>query len=80
MYLHTVYTMIAKVKKWGNSLAIRLTRNELEEYGLKEGDEVKIMIKKMKPEGKVDLTDLPTFKDDDKSVSLEHDKYLYGSD
>lgn len=78
MYKHFVYTMISKIKKWGNSLAIRLTKKELEEYGLKEGDEVKIKIEKVKPEGEVDLSSLPTFSEEDKKASEKHDKYLYG--
>jgi len=78
-YLHIVYMMIAKIKKWGNSLAVRLTKKDLKEYGLKEGDEVKIKIEKVMPENEVDLSDLPTFSDDDKKASEHHDKYLYGS-
>ncbi len=69
--------MIAKVKKWGNSFAIRLTKKELEELDLKKGDEVKIEIKKVDPEN-VDLEDLPTFSDEDESASEHHDRYLYG--
>lgn len=45
-YLHIVYIMIAKIKKWGNSLAVRLTKKDLKVYGLKEGDEVKIKNRK----------------------------------
>lgn len=69
--------MIAKVKKWGNSFAIRLTKKELEELDLKKGDEVKIEIKKIEPEN-VDLDDLPTFYDEDDRASEHHDRYLYG--
>ncbi len=71
--------MIAKLKKWGNSLAVRLTKDELEEYGLKEGDEVKIGIEKVIPEDEVDLSDIPTFSETDRKASEHHDKYLYGS-
>ncbi|MEA1994301.1 MAG: hypothetical protein U9N35_07920 [Euryarchaeota archaeon] len=71
--------MMAKIKKWGNSLAVRLTKKELKEYGLKEGDEVKIKIEKVKPEDKVDLSNIPTFSETNKKVSEHHDKYLYGS-
>lgn len=69
--------MIAKVKKWGNSFAIRLTKKELEELDLKKGDEVKIEIKKIDLEN-VDLEDLPTFSDEDERASEHHDRYLYG--
>ncbi len=72
--------MIVKLKKWGNSLAVRLTKDELEEYGLKEGDVVKIGIEKVIPEDEVDLSDIPTFSDTDRKASEHHDKYLYGSD
>lgn len=72
--------MITKIKKWGNSFGVRLTKKELEEYGLKEGDEVKIRIEKVKPKEEVDLSDVPTFSDTDDKVSERHDKYLYGRD
>ena len=71
--------MITKIKKWGNSFGVRLTKKELEEYGLKEGDEVKIKIEKVKPGKEVDLSDIPTFSETDEKVSEHHDKYLYGS-
>ena len=71
--------MITKIKKWGNSFGVRLTKKELEEYGLKEGDEVKIKIEKIKPEKEVDLSDIPNFSETDEKVSERHDKYLYGS-
>ncbi|HEX3943937.1 MAG TPA: AbrB/MazE/SpoVT family DNA-binding domain-containing protein [Rhizomicrobium sp.] len=32
-----------RVAKWGNSLAIRLPKKLVDELGLKEGDEVKLM-------------------------------------
>ena len=57
----------------------RLTKKELEEYGLKEGDEVKIKIEKVKLEEEVDLSNLPTFLETNEKVSEDHDKYLYQS-
>ncbi len=69
--------MIAEIKKWGNSLAIRLTGKELREHGLKEGDKVKIRIEKVKPEDEIDLTNIPTFSETDNKVSERHDSYLY---
>lgn len=71
--------MIAKVKKWGNSFAIRLTKKELEELDLKKGDEVKVKIQKAEPEN-IDLSDIPTFSDEDEKASEHHDRYLYGRD
>jgi antitoxin component of MazEF toxin-antitoxin module len=69
--------MITKIKKWGNSFGVRLTKKELEEFGLKEGDEVKIQIQKIKPKKEVDLSNIPTFFETDKKVSEHHDTYLY---
>jgi antitoxin component of MazEF toxin-antitoxin module len=71
--------MITKIKKWGNSFGVRLTTKELEEYGLKEGDEIKIKIEKVIPKKEVDLSDIPTFSESDEKVSEHHDTYLYGS-
>ena len=70
--------MITKIKKWGNSFGVRLTKKELEEYGLKEGDKIKIKIEKVIPK-EIDLSDLPTFSETDEKVSEHHDTYLYGS-
>lgn len=72
--------MITRIKKWGNSFGVRLTKKELEEYGLKEGDEVKIRIEKVKPKEEIDLSNVLTFSETDDRVSEHHDKYLYGSD
>jgi hypothetical protein len=69
--------MISEVKKWGNSLAIRLSKNELSEYNVKEGDRIKITIEKIVPIEEIDLSDLPLFTDTDKKVSEQHDIYLY---
>lgn len=69
--------MISEVKKWGNSLAVRLSKNELDEYCIQEGDKIKITIEKIVPEKDIDLSDLPLFIDDDKKVSEQHDIYLY---
>lgn len=69
--------MISEVKKWGNSLAIRLSKNELSEYSVKEGDRIKVTIEKLVPDEEIDLADLPLFLDKDKKVSEQHDVYLY---
>jgi len=71
--------MMAEIKKWGNSFAVRLTKRKLEEYGLRPGDKVKIEIEKFRPGDEVDLSGIPTFTETDDRVSEEHDKYLYGS-
>jgi antitoxin component of MazEF toxin-antitoxin module len=69
--------MISEVKKWGNSLAVRLSKNELDEFSIKEGDRIKITVEKIVPQNEVDLSDLPLFIDKDKKVSEEHDVDLY---
>jgi len=69
--------MIGEVKKWGNSLAVRLSKNELDEYCVQEGDRIKITIEKIVPEEEIELNDLPLFSDDDTKISEQHDVYLY---
>lgn len=69
--------MLTEVKKWGNSLAVRLKKEETERLGIKEGDRVKIRIEKKIPEDKIDLSDIPTGFDPDPRASERHDKYLY---
>lgn len=70
--------VIVEIKKWGNSLGIRLSRRELRKNGLKEGDLVRVSIEKVRPEGDVDLSRIPTFSDPDSQMSERHDRYLYG--
>ena len=69
--------MISEVRRWGNSLAVRLSKNELDEYCIQEGDKIKITIEKIVPEKDIDLSELPLFIDDDNKVSERHDIYLY---
>ena len=70
--------MIARVRRWGNSLAIRLRKDDLGEVGVSEGDLVKVEIVKVAASDESDLSDLPTFKDEDPRASVNHDRYLYG--
>ncbi len=69
--------MIARVRRWGNSLAVRLRKEELERAGVSEGDLVRVEVVKV-VKGKLDLDTLPTFKDPDPRASVRHDEYLYG--
>jgi antitoxin component of MazEF toxin-antitoxin module len=69
--------MFSEVKKWGNSLAVRLSKNELDEYNVKEGDRIKIIVEKIVPRNEVDLSDIPLFIDTYEKVSEDHDIYLY---
>lgn len=68
--------MMADVRRWGNSLAVRIPAALAESLGLREGDEVKMVITKV-PKDKVDVSGAPFFRDG-KRVSVEHDRYLYG--
>lgn len=52
--------MIGKVLKWGNSYGIRLSKEDVEEMGLREGQEVLVEVK-TDPDERVDLSDLQTF-------------------
>lgn len=70
--------MLAEVKRWGNSMGIRLTKGDLREHGIREGDLVKVSIERVVPEGRVDLAGIHTFHDPDERASENHDRYLYG--
>lgn len=70
--------MLARVRRWGNSLAIRIRKRDLERAGVTEGDLVKIEILRVTKRGAVDLSGLPTFEDADPRASVRHDEYLYG--
>ena len=68
--------MLAKVRRWGNGLALRVHKEDLESAGVAEGDVVQIELAR-RPERGLDLKSLPTFMDDDPKASLRHDRYLY---
>ncbi len=69
--------MLAKVRRWGNGLALRVHKNDLESAGIAEGDTVQIEV--TRPPGRgIDLGSLPTFEDEDPRASQRHDRYLYG--
>ena len=46
IYIHPTYIMepAMKVAKWGNSLAIRLSKPMVEALGVSEGDDVKFVV------------------------------------
>lgn len=52
--------MRAKVLKWGNSYGIRLSKADVEDLGLEEGDEVIVEVKAM-PGEPVDVSHLSSF-------------------
>jgi len=70
--------MNARVRRWGNSLAVRLNKKQLDSAGISEGDLVNVDVVKLKKGGNLDLESLPTFKDSDPKASTRHDDYLYG--
>jgi hypothetical protein len=70
--------MIAKVRRWGNGLALRVLKKDLETQGVSEGDVIQIQVSRLPDPGSLDLETLPTFADDDPRASLHHDRYLYG--
>ncbi len=70
--------MIAKVRRWGNGLALRVHKKDLEFAGVAEGDVVQVEVIRTPKRGLLDLKDLPTFEDEDPRASVRHDRYLYG--
>jgi hypothetical protein len=61
-----------KLLRWGNSFGIRLRRSDLEENGLREGDEISLEIRKL-PRDKIDLSGIRTFAGDP-DLSTRHDE------
>ncbi len=56
--------MLATVKKWGNSYAVRLTKKDLSRMGLREGQRVQVIVQPAIGQAEpLDLSDLPTFHD-----------------
>ncbi len=70
--------MLAKVRRWGNGLALRVHKRDLESAGVAEGDVVQVELIRSPERGPLDLKSLPTFEDEDKRASQRHDRYLYG--
>ena len=71
--------MQAPLRRWGNSLALRIPKRVARELGVAEGDVVVVRIAKGRPRPRgIDLESLPSFSDPDRKVSVNHDSYLYG--
>lgn len=70
--------MFADVRRWGNSLAVRIPATLAESLGIKEGDQVKVQVTKV-PKGKVDVSGAPFFrsKDGRTDISENHDEFVY---
>jgi len=77
VYTLCVY-MFAKVRRWGNGLALRVHKKDLESAGVGEGDVVQVELIRPRESGRLDLQSLPTFEDKDPRASVRHDRYLYG--
>ncbi len=69
--------MEAKILKWGNSYALRLSKRDVDRMGWREGTVVRV---EALPQGqKLDL-DFPTFGSGHADTSVNHDEVLYGWD
>jgi hypothetical protein len=73
-----VYTVHAKVQRWGNSYGVRLQKRDVEALGLKEGALVELKIAPRKGGPGLDVSTMPTFHDPDPLLSIHHDDILYG--
>ena len=70
--------MLAKVRRWGNGLALRVRKKDLEKAGVRVGDEVDVELRPTSLARGLDLDHLPRFRDKDSRASVRHDRYLYG--
>lgn len=62
--------MFADVRRWGNSLAVRIPAEEAEALGIGEGDAVRLHLTPL-PKGKVDVSKAPFFRGGDRHA-CEH--------
>lgn len=70
--------MIGRLQRWGNSLAVRIPKEEVERLGLGEGSSVDLTVRPAETRGQIDLSDRPTYEDPDRNLSMKVDKILYG--
>ena len=70
--------MRARVRRWGNGLALRIRKRDLEAAGVSEGNIVEVRISRLSASGTIDLEAMPMFQDSDRLASVNHDRYLYG--
>ena len=71
--------MIGRLQRWGNSLAVRIPKDEVERLGLGEGSTVDVNLRPV-PEERNDLAGRPTYRDPDPDISVKVDEILYGED
>lgn len=70
--------MLATIKKWGNSYAVRLTKKDLRDLRLKPGQRVEILVQPAARTHKpVDISDMPTFSDGQKLSFAEVRRLAY---
>lgn len=74
-----VYTVTARVRRWGNSYGVRLTKGDLQRLGVRDGGQVDVVPVQTQKRA-FELSDLPTFTDSDPFLSIHHDDVLYGRD
>lgn len=70
--------MIGRLQRWGNSLAVRIPKEEVERLGLGEGSTVDLTVRSTGTRARVDISDRPTYRDSDPDLSLKIDEILYG--
>ena len=70
--------MLARVRPWGNGLAIRLRKSDADIAGVTQGDLVRVTIVRIAKRAGLDLSTLPTIADPDPTGSVNHDRHLYG--
>lgn len=70
--------MIGRLQRWGNSLAVRIPKDEVDRLGLGEGSTVDVSLRPTVAEGRVDISDRPTYRDPD--LSMKVDEILYGEE
>jgi len=72
--------MMGRLQRWGNSLAVRIPKEEVARLGLGEGSTVDIRLRPATTKGRVDISDCPTYHDPDPDISIKVDEILYGED
>src|SRR5438093_961825 len=65
--------MLAKVRRWGNGLALRVHKRDLESAGVAEGDVVQVELIRSPERGLLDVRSLPPFAHKDKQASPRGD-------
>src|SRR5438874_559621 len=62
--------MRARVRRWGNGLALRIRKRDLEAAGVSEGNIVEVRISRLSASGTIDLEAMPMFQDADRLASV----------